>query len=155
MNYVFLTEFIYTLLTKTLLLFRISLLKRFVYKRVNTPKIFMVQQFLSCLARIRSRQYLFISSRKSYLPFKSFTACLQEKSSHKKNHAYLIQNISYILLKKCSRLQHVSQNGDLQACKTSSFFFLLVNICRELSFINDYFQIPIFLIDENCSRKIF
>ena len=39
MNYVFLTRFSYTLFTKTLLLFRISLLKRFIYRRVNTSKI--------------------------------------------------------------------------------------------------------------------
>ena len=49
----------------------------------------MVQQFLSHLPKIRSRQYLFISSRKSYIPLKLFTACLQGKSSHKKNHPYL------------------------------------------------------------------
>ena len=49
----------------------------------------MVQQFLSRLARIRPRQYLFISLRKSHLPLKLFTACPQQKSSHKKNHAYL------------------------------------------------------------------
>ena len=39
MNYVFLTRFSYTLFTKTLLLFHISLLKRFIYRRVNTSKI--------------------------------------------------------------------------------------------------------------------
>ena len=39
MNYVFLTRFSYNLLTKTLLLFRISLLKRFSYRRVSTSKI--------------------------------------------------------------------------------------------------------------------
>ena len=39
LNYVFLTRFSYTLFTKTLLLFRISLLKRFIYWRVNIFKI--------------------------------------------------------------------------------------------------------------------
>ena len=39
MNYVFLKRFSYTLFTKTLLLFHISLLKRFIYRRVNTSKI--------------------------------------------------------------------------------------------------------------------
>ena len=38
-NNVFLTRFSYTLFTKTLLLFHISLLKRFIYRRVNTSKI--------------------------------------------------------------------------------------------------------------------
>ena len=49
----------------------------------------MVRQFLPRLTRIRSRRYLFISLRKSHLPLKLFTVCPQEKSSHKKKHAYL------------------------------------------------------------------
>ena len=49
----------------------------------------MVQQFLSRLPRIRSRQYLVISSRKRYLPLKLSTACPKEKSTHKQNHAHL------------------------------------------------------------------
>ena len=40
MNYVFLTRVSYNLFTKTLLLFGISVLNRFIYRRVNVSKIF-------------------------------------------------------------------------------------------------------------------
>ena len=43
----------------------------------------LVQQFLSCLPRIKSRQYILISSGKRFLPLKLPTACWQEKSSQK------------------------------------------------------------------------
>ena len=49
----------------------------------------LVQQLVSSLPRIRSRQYWFISSGKSVLPIKLSTAYPQEKSSQKKNYAYL------------------------------------------------------------------
>ena len=39
----------------------------------------MVLQFLSRLPRIRSRQYLFVLSSKSYLPLKLSTACLSTR----------------------------------------------------------------------------
>ena len=124
MNYVFLTKFSYNLFTKMLLLFRISLLNRFIHRRVIHLGFSMVQQFLSCLPRIRSRKYLFISSRKSYLPLKLSPVCPQEKSSRKKNHA----DSEYFtcLLKKCSYLQHMSQSGHLEARKTSGFFFMVI-----------------------------
>ena len=83
----------------------------------------MVQQFLSRLPRIRPRQYLFLSSIKSYLPLKLSTACLQEKSSHKKTRAYLIQNISHACWRNslaCSICHRMDIN------KTSGFFFLLI-----------------------------
>ena len=44
---------------------------------------------MSRLPRIRSRQYLFISSGKSFPPLRLSTACPQEKSSHKEDFAYL------------------------------------------------------------------
>ena len=49
----------------------------------------LVQQLVSSLPRIRSRQYRFISSGKSVLPIKLSTAYPQEKSSQKKKYAYL------------------------------------------------------------------
>ena len=78
--------------TIIMLLFCISLLKCFIYRRVNTSKILVVQQFLACLLRIRSRQYLFISSRKSYRPLQLSTAYSQEKLVTRK--IMLIENIS-------------------------------------------------------------
>ena len=59
---------------------------------------FLVQQLLSHLARIWSRQYLFISSGISVLLLKLSTTCLQEKSSHKKDHAYLTDQEYFTLL---------------------------------------------------------
>ena len=85
----------------------------------------MVQQFLSRLVRIRSRRFLYFWSIKIFLPFKLLTAHPQEKSKHKKNHAYLsdLQD-SPCLLKKYSRLQHFSQSRRLQTCKMSESFIV-------------------------------
>ena len=47
-------------------------------------RFFVQQQFFSRLPRVTSRQYLFISSRQSYLPLKLSTAYPLEKSGHKK-----------------------------------------------------------------------
>ena len=62
MNYAFLTRFSHTLFTKSLLLFHISSLKRLIYRGVNTSKILHGAKSPLHLPRIRSRQYLFISS---------------------------------------------------------------------------------------------
>ena len=149
MNYVFLTRFSYTLFTKTLLLFHISLLKRFIYRNVYTSKIFsMVQQFLPHLTRIRSRQCLFISLRKSYLPLKLSTASPQEKSCLPKWF-----RIFHMLVKKT--LLPVAYVTELTFIDLQNIWLLLFgNISSELSYINNCFQIPIFLIDKHCSRKI-
>ena len=79
----FLTQFIYTLFIKTPLLFCISLFKSFIFRRFDTFRFSLMQQFLSRLLRTWSRRYLLISSGKIS------TACPQEKSSLKKNHADL------------------------------------------------------------------
>ena len=83
----------------------------------------MVQQLLSCLPRIRSKQYLFILSRKSYLPLKLSAAYPQEKSSHKKNHAYLTDSEYFTwLLKKYSYLQNRLDISGLVKHLASSFW---------------------------------
>ena len=65
--------------------------------------------------------------RKSFLPFKLYTIYPQEKSSHKKYHVYLTDSqYSTCLLKKCPRLQHLLQSGDLKSRKTSDVFFWLI-----------------------------
>ena len=105
MNYVFPTGFTYTLFTKTSLFLRISLLKCLIYKRVNNLRFSLVQQFLSQISKIRSRQYILILSGKSFLPLKLSIACSQEKYSQQKNLAYLTDSEYLIcLLKKRSRL---------------------------------------------------
>ena len=71
----------------------------------------MVQKFLSRLLRIMSRQYLFIWSGKSFHPLKLSTSCPQEKSNHKKNHAYLTDSeYSTCFLKKHSCLKHLASS---------------------------------------------
>ena len=103
MNYVFLTRFSYTLFTKTLLLFHISLLKRFIYRRVNTSKILRGATIPIMLTKnqVKTISVHFIKEK---LPSSQVisTASPQEKSSHKKNHAD--QEYFTCLLKKCSYL---------------------------------------------------
>ena len=67
------------------LYWEVSFVEELIYLR------FLVQQLLSRITRIRSssRQYLFISAGKSVLFLKLSATCPQEKSTHKKDHAYL------------------------------------------------------------------
>ena len=97
----------------------------------------MMQQFLSRLTKIRSRRPLFIWSEKSLLSFNLFTAYTQKKSNHKKYHASLFDS-QYLrcLLKKYSRLQHLSQSGYPQACKTSDFFFWSILLVSSPPLVN-------------------
>ena len=140
----FLTEFSYTLFTKVPMLFRISLLKRFIYVRVNTSQILLVAAIPVTLTNNQVKAISIHFIKKNLLPLRSSTICPQEKSNHKKNHAYLTDSEYFTcLLKKRSHLQHLLKRGHLQACKTS-----------DLSSTNHYFQIPTFLINENCSRYI-
>ena len=149
MNYVFR----YTLFTKALLLFRISMLKPFIHGRINTSQILLGATIPVTLAKTQVKSIFIHLICKNFLPLNLSIACPQEKSSHKKNYAYLTDSEYFTcLLKKRSSLQHTSQNGHLYAGKTSCFF--VVDISRKLSPINDYFQIPTFLIDEHCSRQI-
>ena len=64
------------------LYWNVSLIEELIHLRLS-----VVQRFLLYLPRIKSRQYLIISSIKSYLPLKLSTDYSQEKSSQKKNHA--------------------------------------------------------------------
>ena len=145
MNYVFLTGFItYTLFRRTLLLFIISLLKRFIYRRVNAPyKFSLVQQLMSHLPRIRSWQQILILSGK--FPSSKVT-CLQEKSSQKKNLAYLTD---FLVEETFSPIANIT-GWTFTGLQTVGFLF--VNICSKLSTINEYFQTPTFSINEHCSR---
>ena len=73
--------------------------------------------------RIRSRQFLFIWSEKSFLPFKLDTTYPQKKPNHKKSHANLIDSqYSTCLLKKCPPLQCICH----VKCLTSSFVWWLI-----------------------------
>ena len=141
----FLTEFSYILFTKVPMLFRISLLKRFIYVRVNTSQILLVAAIPVTLTNNQVKAISIRFIRKKLISFKViYYLSTRKKSNYKKNHAYLTDSEYFTcLLKKRSCLQHLLKRGHLQACKTS-----------DLSSINDYFQIPTFLINENCSRYI-
>ena len=89
----------------------ISLLRSFIYRGSNTSQI-----LLGATTRVTLNKNQIIaisfSSRKSVPLLKLSIACPQEKSSHKKNHAYLTGSEYFTsLLKKCCRLQHMSQGG--------------------------------------------
>ena len=120
MNYVFLKGFSYTLFTRTLLLFRISF---------NILQILLGAAIPVTLTKNQVKAIYLNLSGKSFLPLKlpmrkickkSLTykkACLQEKSSQKKNRpknlAYIPDQFRYFksLLKKRSRLQNMSLCG--------------------------------------------
>ena len=70
----------------------------------------MVEQLQSRLAIIGSKRFLFIWSEKRFL-----SVLLGGKKNHMKNHAYLLIHNKYSiwLLKKYSRLQHLSLSGHL------------------------------------------
>ena len=77
-------------------------------------RLSMIQQFLSRLPKIGSRWFLFIWSGKSSLIFKLFTTYPQEKSNHKKNHAYLDDlQYSTCFLKKQSHSYSICHRVDI------------------------------------------
>ena len=124
MNYVFLKRFSYNLFTKMLLLFRIFLIKTFHLQKSYASKILRGATIPVMLAKTQVKTISVHFIKKKLPSSKLYTACSQEKSCHKKNHA----DSEYFtcLLKKCSYLQHVSQSGHLQACKMSGFFFMVI-----------------------------
>ena len=127
MNYVFLTRFNYTLFPKTLLLFRISSLKRLIYRRVNTSKILHGAAIPITLTKnqVKTISVHFFIKKVTFL--KLSAVCSNEKSSHKKNHAYLTDSEYFAcLLKKCSYLLDMSHIGHLQPCKNTGCFFMII-----------------------------
>ena len=123
MNYVFLTRFSYNLFTKALLLFHISLLKRFIYKILRGATI-------------------------SIMLTKNQVKTLKKCSFHNEK---VIRNVSHACWKNaltCSISHRVDSYRfvkRLASCLWQFFSWALLH--------NDYFQIPTFLIDEHCSSK--
>lgn len=60
----------------------------------------MVLQFLSSLSRIRSKQFLFIQSEKSFLLFNLFNTYLQKRFNQKKKQCYNWFTIFYMRIKE-------------------------------------------------------
>ena len=104
---IFLTEFIYTLFTKTSL--------SFIYRRDNN-RFSLVQQFLSCLTRITSRQFIF--HQESVPLLKLSTASPQGKSSHtwKSMLTWLIRIFHMLVEETLSPITYVTE----WTCKTSA-----------------------------------
>ena len=140
MNYVFLKRFSYNLFTKTLLLFRISLLKCFIYRRVKTSKILRGATIPSMLTKNQVKT-ISVNFIKKKLPSSPVIYCLlTRKTSHKKNHADKEHFTCF--LKKCSYLQHISQSGHSKLLKLLSFFWL-------------FFFMVIFLVNSPTSKTTF
>ena len=91
----------------------------------------MLQQFLSRVSRKSQGNCCLFE--KSFLPFKLYATYPQEKTNHKESHDYLtdLQYFTF-LLKKCPRLQHLSQGVDLWR-PVKSLTSPLVNVCNKLS----------------------
>ena len=142
MNYLFLTEFWYTLFTKTLLLFRISLLKRSIF-RTDSP-------WCNNCATLTKKQVKAISIhfiRKTF-PSLKVIYCLplrkiqpQEKSCL----PYWFRIFHMLLEETLPPTMYVTE---------WTFCLIFVEIFSKLSTINHYFQILTFLINEYCSRQI-
>ena len=108
-NYV-LTEISYTFYTKTLLLLCISLLRSFIYRRGKTFQILLgATAPVTLKNQIKAIHFL---SEKIVPLLKLFVVRPQQKSSQNKNHVYVTDSeYSACLLKKYSRIQHISQSG--------------------------------------------
>ena len=66
-------------------------------------------------------------AEKNFLSLKLYVTYPQEKSNCKKIHAYLTDSkYSTCLLKKCSRLQYMSQSGYLWSCERLNLFLWLI-----------------------------
>ena len=143
MNYLFLTEFRYTLFTKTLLLFRISLLKRSILEQLDFP-------WCNNSATLTKNQVKAISIyfiRKTF-PSSKVIYCLPSRK---------IQPQEKSCLPDWFRIFHMLLEETLPPTMYVTewtFCLIFVEIFSKLSSINDYFQIPTFLINEHCSRQI-
>ena len=116
--------FSYTLFTKTLLLFCISLSKRFICRRVNTSQIFLGATTPVTLNKNQIKVISIHFIRKNCPSSKVIYCLATKKTNHKKNHAYLTDSQYFTcLLKERYPLQHMLQSGHLQACKCLAFFY--------------------------------
>ena len=103
-----------------------------------------------CNNSCRSNQKQAISIhliRKSFLPFKLYTAYLEEKSSHQKSHTFPNWFTVFLLLtvEMLSPVALVTVGTSVSLQKI--WLLLLVNTSSKFSTINDYFKIPTCFID--------
>ena len=101
----------------------------------------MVLQFLSSLSRIRSKQFLFIQSEKSFLLFNLFNTYLQKRFNQKKKQCYNWFTIFYMRIKEqLSPMTFFTEWISIGFKNVWLLLFIVDNISSKLSKITLRFQ---------------
>lgn len=101
----------------------------------------MVLQFLSSLSRIRSKQFLFIQSEKSFLLFNLFNTYLQKRFNQKKKQCYNWFTIFYMRIKEqLSPMTFFTEWISIGFENVWLLLFIVDNISSKLSKITLRFQ---------------
>lgn len=101
----------------------------------------MVLQFLSSLSRIRSKQFLFIQSEKSFLLFNLFNTYLQKWFNQKKKQCYNWFTIFYMRIKEqLSPMTFFTEWISIGFKNVWLLLFIVDNISSKLSKITLRFQ---------------
>ena len=101
----------------------------------------MVLQFLSSLPRIRSKQFLFIQSGKSFLLFNLFNTYLQKRFNQKKKQCYNWFTIFYMRIKEqLSPMTFFTEWISIGFKNVWLLLFIVDNISSKLSKITLRFQ---------------
>lgn len=101
----------------------------------------MVLQFLSSLSRIRSKQFLFIQSEKSFLLFNLFNTYLQKRFNQKKKQCYNWFTIFYMRIKEqLSPMTFFTEWISIGFKNVWVLLFIVDNISSKLSKITLRFQ---------------
>lgn len=101
----------------------------------------MVLQFLSSLSRIRSKQFLFIQSEKSFLLFNLFNTYLQKRFNQKKKQCYNWFTIFYMRIKEqLSPMTFFTEWISIGLKNVWLLLFIVDNISSKLSKITLRFQ---------------
>ena len=101
----------------------------------------MVLQFLSSLSRIRSKQFLFIQSEKSFLLFNLFNTYLQKRFNQKKKQCYNWFTIFYMRIKEqLSPMTFFTEWISIGIKNVWLLLFIVDNISSKLSKITLRFQ---------------
>lgn len=101
----------------------------------------MVLKFLSSLSRIRSKQFLFIQSEKSFLLFNLFNTYLQKRFNQKKKQCYNWFTIFYMRIKEqLSPMTFFTEWISIGFKNVWLLLFIVDNISSKLSKITLRFQ---------------
>lgn len=101
----------------------------------------MVLQFLSSLSRIRSKQFLFIQSEKSFLLFNLFNTYLQKRFNQKKKQCYNWFTIFYMRIEEqLSPMTFFTEWISIGFKNVWLLLFIVDNISSKLSKITLRFQ---------------